>query len=357
MSRVFGTRKREFEPNLNSSGPISTTGDMANYHALRAQNMQKNRELLLSLGLDELKSFPPAAVSVPVVKAKSKPAPKAKKTEPLKRKRDDVEDAMSVDGDFKAARVDAEGRRRSSRRTASIINYNEDNSDEGDNAPGRSVTRLKERKQDPKQFGHIPGVPVGSTWDMRIQCSQDSVHAPTIAGIYGNATDGAYSIALSGGYEDDVDLGYAFTYTGAGGRDLKGTKDAPKNLRTGPQTKDQSFEHPHNKALCVSCDKKKPIRVIRGYKLKSIYGPPSGYRYDGLYVIEQYWMETGLNAHGYKVCKYAFKRLPDQPPIPERSEEDQEEDEGQDPDAGASSVKSSPPPSSAADEEPEKDEE
>ncbi|CAG8556902.1 9695_t:CDS:1, partial [Acaulospora colombiana] len=37
------------------------------------------------------------------------------------------------------------------------------------------------------------------------------------------------------------------------------------------------------------------------------------YRYDGLYKVERWWEETGLA--GYKVYKYAFKRLPDQPPL------------------------------------------
>jgi hypothetical protein len=38
---------------------------------------------------------------------------------------------------------------------------------------------------------------------------------PTVAGIHGGP-DGAYSLALSGGYEDDIDLGDCFTYTGEG---------------------------------------------------------------------------------------------------------------------------------------------
>ena len=53
------------------------------------------------------------------------------------------------------------------------------------------------------------------------------VFRPTVAGIHGGP-EGAYSIALSGGYEDDIDLGECFTYTGEGGRDLKGTKANPK---------------------------------------------------------------------------------------------------------------------------------
>ena len=32
-------------------------------------------------------------------------------------------------------------------------------------------------------------------------------HRPWVGGIHGG-TEGAYSVALSGGYEDDVDLGY-----------------------------------------------------------------------------------------------------------------------------------------------------
>lgn len=48
-----------------------------------------------------------------------------------------------------------------------------------------------------------------------------------------------------------VDLGVAFTYTGCGGRDLKGTKQNPKNLRTAEQTSDQSFDWPLNAAIKV----------------------------------------------------------------------------------------------------------
>lgn len=88
---------------------------------------------------------------------------------------------------------------------------------------------------------------------------------------------GTYSVALSGGYEDDVDAGNFFTYTGEGGRDLKGTKSNPKNLRTAPQSKDQELTK-GNLALSVSCQSGKPIRVIRGYKLDSPYAPESGYR-------------------------------------------------------------------------------
>lgn len=40
------------------------------------------------------------------------------------------------------------------------------------------------------------------------ECSTDAIHAPFVAGI-SSGPEGAYSVALSGGYDDDVDLGYA----------------------------------------------------------------------------------------------------------------------------------------------------
>lgn len=36
-----------------------------------------------------------------------------------------------------------------------------------------------------------------------LQVSEAGVHRPHVAGIHGREDDGAYSIVLSGGYEDD----------------------------------------------------------------------------------------------------------------------------------------------------------
>ncbi|KAF5374730.1 hypothetical protein D9758_000253 [Tetrapyrgos nigripes] len=182
---------------------------------------------------------------------------------------------------------------------------------------------VSERKHSPNVFGSIPGIEVGTWWESRQACSLDAIHAPWVAGISGG-NEGAYSVALSGGYEDDVDLGYGFTYTGSGGRDLKGTKANPKNLRTAPQSSDQTFDDRMNRALKRSSETKKPVRVIRGYKLNSPYAPSEGYRYDGLYSVERAWMEKGLNPQGYLVCKFAFKRLPNQPDLLVRDTDESE---------------------------------
>ena len=84
---------------------------------------------------------------------------------------------------------------------------------------GRNVAHIDKNfdRPNPKSFGEIPGVENGKWWATRMEASRDGCHAPTVAGISGNEKEGCWSIALSGGYEDDVDEGYCFTYTGSGG--------------------------------------------------------------------------------------------------------------------------------------------
>ncbi|KAJ9474042.1 YDG domain-containing protein [Pseudozyma hubeiensis] len=142
----------------------------------------------------------------------------------------------------------------------------------------RSADRLGVRIHNPKTFGAIPGIPIGTLWSKRIDCSTDAVHAPTVAGISGNEHLGCWSICLSGGYEDDIDLGETFTYTGSGGRDLKGTKQNPKNLRTARQSSDQKWEG-KNAALQKSVKTGKVVRVVRGWKAGGRYAPREGASY------------------------------------------------------------------------------
>ncbi|PIL28351.1 hypothetical protein GSI_09502 [Ganoderma sinense ZZ0214-1] len=168
------------------------------------------------------------------------------------------------------------------------------------------------RTQPSTVFGHIPGVPVGSTFENRLFLHHASVHSGILAGIDGNKNDGCYSVVLSGGYEDDKDEGYRFTYTGCGGRDKK---DGEKP-RDGPQTCDQTWDNTRNASLRLSAHTKKPVRVVRGYSSSSDFAPVRGYRYDGLYEVDQAWMDAGKS--GFKVCKFILHRLPDQPPIPRR---------------------------------------
>ncbi|KIK71034.1 hypothetical protein GYMLUDRAFT_79194 [Collybiopsis luxurians FD-317 M1] len=302
---------------------------MSAYEKQRLANIERNKQLLRSLGLD--KPF-----FEPLEKAR-KPKLTEKKRKAERMENEDGDNlALPPKKSARAAELATEqgisSLRRSTRNKGKVIDYNSEKiSTDAALISVKAGTRLStnsgprgreegQRKYDPKRFGSIPGIDVGTWWETRQGCSADSIHAPWVAGISGGP-EGAYSVALSGGYDDDVDEGYAFTYTGSGGRDLKGTKDKPKNLRTAPQSSDQSFDNPFNAALKKSSETKKPVRVIRGFKSASKYAPTEGYRYDGLYVVEKAWMEKGLNPKGYLVCKYLFKRLPDQPPIPVRSHE------------------------------------
>ena len=64
---------------------------------------------------------------------------------------------------------------------------------------------------------------------------------------------------------------------------MNGTKAKPKNLRTAPQSREQTLTK-GNLALSVNVTSRKPVRVIRGYALNNEYAPPYGYRYDGILI-------------------------------------------------------------------------
>ncbi|XP_022929922.1 E3 ubiquitin-protein ligase ORTHRUS 2-like isoform X1 [Cucurbita moschata] len=171
-------------------------------------------------------------------------------------------------------------------------------------------------------FGPIPaendpernqGVLVGECWEDRLECRQWGAHFPHVAGIAGQSNNGAQSVVLSGGYQDDEDHGEWFLYTGSGGRDLSGNKRTSKD-----QSFDQKFEK-SNQALQVSCLKGYPVRVVRSHKEKrSSYAPEKGLRYDGIYRIEKCWRKVGIQ--GFKVCRYLFVRC-DNEPAPWTSDE------------------------------------
>ncbi|KAG7170928.1 E3 ubiquitin-protein ligase UHRF1-like [Homarus americanus] len=164
-------------------------------------------------------------------------------------------------------------------------------------------------------FGPVPGVEVGTLWKFRLQVSEAGIHRPHVAGIHGREHEGAYSIVLSGGYEDDEDNGDSFTYTGSGGRDLSGNK------RTAEQSCDQQLTR-MNRALALNCNTPvnkngaeatdwkggKPVRVVRNAKGRkhSKYAPEEGNRYDGIYKIVKYWQDTGKS--GFKVWRYLLRR-------------------------------------------------
>src|SRR5687768_12107490 len=101
----------------------------------------------------------------------------------------------------------------------------------------------------PRTFGAIPGGPEGTVFDSRREAHDAGVHRPLQGGISGAAAEGADSIVVSGGYEDDQDFGDQIVYTGHGGNDPN----------TGQQVADQVLER-GNAALARNYADGLPVR-------------------------------------------------------------------------------------------------
>lgn len=139
-------------------------------------------------------------------------------------------------------------------------------------------------------FGEIAGYKEGCHFIDRKLMMNDSFHRNWAAGIDGNAKEGTAAIVLSGGYEDDLDLGDEIIYTGAGGN------------KNGIQIENQSWDNRGNAGLLKSMNEGLPVRVIRGHQHKSNHSPKKGYSYAGLYNVIDAWEETGKS--GYKICRF-----------------------------------------------------
>jgi len=285
----------------------------SDYEALRRKNLEDNKRILASFGLlDPFKSLPG------IVRQK-RLLPKVQRDVSSRKRQRPSDSPGFVGGSLYGTR------RKSARiqgKDAADTSIDLDVPTGVDDDDDSSSFTPKVPANRPNFFGAVSGVPIGTVWWTRLECCRDGVHRPTVAGIHGSE-NGAYSIALSGGYEDDVDLGECFTYTGEGGRDLKGTKANPKNLRTAPQSCDQTLTR-GNLALSRNVDTGNPVRVIRGYKLDSPFAPEEGYRYDGLYAVEKAWFTTGMSGLG--VWKFALKRCDGQDPPPWKLIESKPED-------------------------------
>lgn len=153
----------------------------------------------------------------------------------------------------------------------------------------------------PRNFGHPSGVLPGATFTNREAAATAGVHQPTVAGISGGQAEGADSIVLSGGYEDDEDDGYEIIYTGHGGN----------NPNTNKQIRDQTLTA-GNMALAMSQRENLPVRVLRGakhakgFKPRAAYErfapPTTGYRYDGLYRVASFWPAMGKS--GFRIWRF-----------------------------------------------------
>ena len=145
------------------------------------------------------------------------------------------------------------------------------------------------------RFGHIPAVMIGDKFDSYATMHAIGLHNRVQGGISGVAKQGAESIVISGGYEDDQDFGNEIIYTGQGGRNESGKHVSDQQLERG------------NQALVVSEIEGLPLRVIRGADRNNKFAPEAGYRYDGLFRVESHWWETGKS--GFKVWRFRLLEL------------------------------------------------
>ncbi|KAK3119656.1 hypothetical protein QOZ80_9AG0673400 [Eleusine coracana subsp. coracana] len=155
-----------------------------------------------------------------------------------------------------------------------------------------------------KIIGSVPGVEIGDIFFFRIEMCIVGLHAPAMAGIdyisakhLGKDESLAVSIISSGGYEKDDNDTDVLVYTGQGGNSRHKEKH------------DQKLER-GNLALMNSMKKKNLIRVVRSAQ-DPFCNSSKIYIYDGLYQIEDSWMDKAKN--GFSVFKYKLRREPGQP--------------------------------------------
>ncbi|KAK6934038.1 Pre-SET domain [Dillenia turbinata] len=157
-----------------------------------------------------------------------------------------------------------------------------------------------------KRIGIVPGVEIGDIFFFRFEMCLVGLHSQSMAGIdyltlkgYTEEEPAAVSIVSSGGYDDDVEDSDFLIYSGQGGNVNRKDKEVA----------DQKLER-GNLALDRSMRRANEVRVIRG--IKDHMNPLTKvYVYDGLYKIQESWVEKGKSGHN--IFKYKLVRLPGQP--------------------------------------------
>ncbi|XP_062203295.1 histone-lysine N-methyltransferase, H3 lysine-9 specific SUVH1-like [Phragmites australis] len=189
------------------------------------------------------------------------------------------------------------------RRRILQLDEKEDASRRADLKAGTLMMQNGLRLRNLKTIGHVPGVEIGDIFFFRIEMCIVGLHAPSMAGIdyistkhVGKDETMAVSIISSGGYENDDDDKDILVYTGQGGNSRHKEKH------------DQKLER-GNLALMNSMKKKNQIRVVRS-ALDPFCNSGKIYIYDGLYRIEDSWMDKAKN--GFSVFKYKLRREPGQ---------------------------------------------
>ncbi|ESQ39865.1 hypothetical protein EUTSA_v10000953mg [Eutrema salsugineum] len=155
-----------------------------------------------------------------------------------------------------------------------------------------------------KRIGQVPGIQVGDEFQYKTELRLIGLHSRTMCGIdymkIGDVKLATSIVASEGyGYNDKIDADVV-VYTGEGGNVIS----------RGKKTEDQRLVK-GNLALANSMRHKSEVRVIRGEERWDQKG--KRYVYDGLYLVDKYWLEKGVS--GKNVYKFKLCRIPGQPPL------------------------------------------
>ncbi|CAA7045601.1 unnamed protein product [Microthlaspi erraticum] len=166
------------------------------------------------------------------------------------------------------------------------------------------LEKMGKRVNTYKKIGHVPGIQVGDEFQYKTELRLVGLHSKTMGGIDYMKIGGvnfATSIVASEGYDyDDKFDADVVTYTGEGGNVIcKGKKSEDQKMVKG------------NLALANSMRHKSEVRVIRGQERLDKRG--RRYVYDGLYLVDIYWLEKGDS--GKSLYKFKLSRIPGQPPL------------------------------------------
>lgn len=132
----------------------------------------------------------------------------------------------------------------------------------------------------PVHIGPVAGIEPGHEFLRRSEVKDAGLHRDLYKGISNLKGYPAEAIVLSGGYEDDLDLGSVILYTGEGGNQ-EGRQVADQQLKGG------------NLALQISFEQQTPVRVIR----KVQEGKTAFYQYAGLYLVTRSSAQLGRSGH------------------------------------------------------------
>lgn len=155
--------------------------------------------------------------------------------------------------------------------------------------------RYRDEIRNARIFGHNGLIP-GDWFPRMVIARFKGAHSDEMRGISGDSERGAFSIVVSGQYDEDLDEGDVLYYSG---------EAADKN------------ENPHevigratNDSLVESCANQQPVRVLRSAskgERHRHYSPACGIRYDGLYTVVA--VQNRHNGKGGLYQRFKLRRL------------------------------------------------